>query len=225
VGGTGLKAGVLDEAGKMLTARVRVETPVGQPPAVIVNSLVTLVRPLPPFHRVSVGFPGVVRGGVVKTAPNLGHQGWTGFDLATALGKVLARPVRVINDADMQGLAVIRGRGLEMVCTLGTGFGTGLYLDGQLAPHLEISQHPFRKGETYDQQLGQAARKRVGNSRWLRRVLKAFETLRTLTNFDHLYVGGGNAKLLDFKLPPNITVVSNEAGISGGIHLWRQDRG
>jgi polyphosphate glucokinase len=170
---------------------------------------------------VSAGFPGAVRDGVVLTAPNLGHDGWARFDLARALGNRLGKPARVLNDADMQGLAVVRGRGLEMVITLGTGFGTALYEHGRLLPHLEISHLRFRKGQTYDQQLGNAARKRVGGKKWDRRVRKAIATLRTLTNFDQLYVGGGNAKHLRPGLPPDVTIVDNEAGIAGGVAAWR----
>ncbi|HEX2440456.1 MAG TPA: ROK family protein [Methylomirabilota bacterium] len=220
VGGSGLKASVVDDAGRMLTDRVRVDTPVGRPPREIVEALSRLVAPLGAFDRVSVGFPGVVRHGRVLTAPNLDNKGWKGYDLAGALGRALGKPVRVANDADVQGLAVIAGKGVEMVVTLGTGFGTGLYLEGRLAPHLELSHHVFRKGETYDEQLGNAARKRVGNRKWNRRVRKAVRVLRALTNFDHLYIGGGNAKKIDFELDPDVTVVSNDAGLKGGIALW-----
>ena len=220
VGGTGLKASVIDESGRLLTDRVRVDTPVGSPPAEIVQALARLVAPLGSFDRVSVGFPGVVRNGRVLTAPNLDNKGWKDFDLAGALGRALGKPVRVANDADVQGLAVIAGKGVEMVITLGTGFGTGLYLDGRLAPHLELSHHTFRKGETYDEHLGNAARKRVGNGKWNKRVRKAIRSLRALTSFDHLYIGGGNAKKIDFELDPDVTVVSNDAGIKGGIALW-----
>src|SRR5207237_7842464 len=126
--------------------------------------------------RFSVGFPGVVREGRVLTAPNLDNKGWKGFDLAGALGKALGKPTRLANDADVQGLAVIAGKGVEVVITLGTGFGTGLYLDGRLGPHLELAHHPFRHGQTYEEQLGNAARKEVGNTRWKRRIVKAIET-------------------------------------------------
>jgi len=221
IGGTGLKASVVDEDARMLTDRVRVETPVGAPPATFVEVLAGMVAPLGAFDRVSVGFPGVVRDGRVLTAPNLGNDMWTGFELAKALEAALAKPVRVANDADLQGLAVIAGKGVEMVITLGTGFGTGLYLDGRLGPHLEIAHHPFRHGETYDEQLGNAARKEIGGVRWNRRVKKAIGNLRRLTNFDHLYVGGGNSKKIDFTLDPDVTVVSNEAGMKGGVALWR----
>lgn len=220
VGGSGLKASVVDDAGRLLTDRVRVETPVGRPPREIVEALARLIAPLGAFDRVSVGFPGVVRNGRVLTAPNLDNKGWKGFDLAGALGRALGKPVRVANDADVQGLAVIAGKGVEMVVTLGTGFGSGLYLDGRLAPHLELSHHPFRKGETYDEQLGNAARRRLGNRKWNKRVRRAIRTLRALTSFDHLYIGGGNAKKIEFELDPDVTVVSNDAGLKGGVVLW-----
>ena len=221
IGGTGLKASVLDEAGTMLVDRVRVETPVGSPPEVIVEALAKLTEPLPPFDRVSVGFPGVVRNGRVLTAPNLKHDTWMGFDLAAALRTRLGKPTRVVNDADMQGLAAIRGKGVELVITLGTGFGTALYLDGRLAPHLELAHHPFRKGETYEEQLGNGARKRAGTTKWNKRIQRAIDCLRALVHFDHLYIGGGNARKIAFKPGPDTTIISNEAGIRGGIALWR----
>lgn len=222
VGGSGLKAAVIDPDGQLLTDRVRIDTPVGAPPDAIVATLVELVRDLPAYDRVSVGFPGMVREGKVRTAPNLGHDGWCGYDLASALRQELGRPVRVANDADVQGLAVIQGNGVELVVTLGTGFGTALYDNGRLCPHLEIAHLPFRKGETYDQQLGNAARKQVGNKKWGKRVWQAIEHLRELTHFDHLYIGGGNAKKLGDDLPPDISLVDNVAGLSGGARLWRQ---
>jgi polyphosphate glucokinase len=221
IGGTGLKAAVVDEDLRMLTDRVRVATPVGAPPVTFVEALVGLVAPLGAFDRVAVGFPGVVRNGRILTAANLGNDKWVGFDLAQALQTALAKPVRVANDADLQGLAVIAGKGVEMVITLGTGFGTGLYRDGQLAPHLEIAHHPFRHGETYDEQLGNATRKVIGSARWNKRVEKAIANMRRLTSFDHLFIGGGNAKKIDFALAPDITIVPNEAGMEGGVRLWR----
>ncbi len=221
IGGTHLKASIVDESGGMRTDRVHIDTPVGAPPGKFVEALAGLVAPLGTYDRVSVGFPGVVRRGRILTAANLGNDAWKGFDLGQALTAALGKPVRVANDADVQGLAVISGKGVEMVITLGTGFGTGLYLDGRLAPHLEIAHHPFRQRETYDQQLGNAARKQVGDERWNKRVKKALDNMRRLTSFDHLYVGGGNAKKITFALDPDITLVSNEAGVEGGVALWQ----
>src|SRR5262249_28827779 len=153
IGGSHTKASVLDRSGVYLADRVRVPTPAGSAPAALIATILELVEPLPSFGRGSVGFPGGVWDGVVRAAPNLDHDGWKGFDLAGALGAKLGKPIRVLNDADMQGLGVIERRGFEVVVTLGTGFGTGLYLNGQLLPHLEIAHQPFRKGETFDEHL------------------------------------------------------------------------
>ena len=233
VGGTGLKASVLDAAGAMVADRVRVETPYPLSPDRLTRVLAELVAPLPKAERVSVGFPGMVRSGKVLTAPHFvtvagpGTEvdpallaAWTGFGLAEALAAQLGRPARVANDADLQGAAVVGWKGFELVLTLGTGFGTGLFFDGRLLPHLEIAHQPFRKGETYNQQLGENARKEVGDDRWSKRVIKAVAILRDLTFFDHCYVGGGNAKRLGGNLPDDVSIVDNMAGILGGIKLW-----
>ncbi len=221
IGGSGLKASILDENGEMLTARVRVDTPQPCPPRVLLEKFKELTAQLPPFERVSVGFPGVVRHGRTHSGVNLDPQGWKGFDLQTALKKLTLKPVIVINDADMQGLGAIKGQGVELVLTLGTGLGSALFEDGRLAPHLELAHIPFRKGETYEQQLGIHALKEVGKRRWNKRVQMAIDHFRTLTNFDRLYLGGGNAGNLSFKLPRDIEIVSNTYGIKGGIWVWK----
>lgn len=233
VGGTGLKASVLDVHGAMVVDRVRVPTTYPLPPTGLVAALADLVKPLPAFDRVSAGFPGVVRKGRIVTAPHFVTadgpgtairadlvEAWTGYDLAGELTRRLGRPTKVVNDADLQGAAVVSGTGLELVVTLGTGVGTGLFLDGQLAPHLEIAHHPFRKGDTYNTQLGDTARKRIGTKKWNKRVKQALINLGVLLNPDHVYIGGGNATHLTFDLGPDTTVVDNAAGILGGIKLW-----
>jgi len=222
IGGTGLKACILDEHGKMMTERLRVKTPPKCPPRKMVQTLAALVKPLEPYTQVSVGFPGVVRRGKIYTAHNLGTKAWHGFDLDLALTKALKAPVRVLNDADIQGLGAIKGKGVEVVLTLGTGLGSSIFEDGRLSVHLELAHHPFRHGETYEEQLGNAALKKAGKTKWNKRVAKAIETIAVLTNFDHLYFGGGNAKEILFKLPRGVSIVSNEMGLCGGIWLWRE---
>ena len=222
IGGSGLKAAILNGEGEMLTERLRVETPHPCKPDELVDALVKLVEPFSGFDHVSVGFPGVVRHGKIVTAPNLGTEELQGLDLAAALQQRLGKPVRVINDADMQGFGAIEGKGLEMVVTLGTGFGSALFMDGELAPHLEIAHLPFRNDKTYDQQIGDKARKKVGKKEWNRRVKRAIKSLRVLTHFDKLYIGGGNADRIKFELDPDVTIISNECGVKGGAWLWRE---
>ena len=220
VGGTRLKAGVLNTAGALVAGPNRVNTPARPAPQIVVEALVNLASPLGHFDRISVGFPGVVRHGQVLTAPNLGTEEWRHFPLAASLTDKLGKPTRMLNDAEVQGLGVITGQGLECVITLGTGMGFSLFQDGHPAPHLELSQHPIRKGNTYDQYLGAAAYKEYGRKRWNRRVRRALDCINTLVGFDTLYIGGGNAKQVTLDLPANVQLVSNEAGITGGVRLW-----
>ncbi len=221
IGGSGLKATVLDKRGEMLTERVRVETPQPCPPGVLLEKLKELLAQLPAFDRVSVGFPGVVRHGKTLSCKNLGSDEWDHFDLQKAIAKVTGKPTLVINDADMQGLGAIQGDGVELVITLGTGLGSALFEDGRLAPHIELAHIPFRKGQTYEQQLGNKAFKKVGKKEWNDRLEKAIEYFRILTNFDKLYLGGGNAKEVALKFGDDIEVVSNSLGMRGGIWLWK----
>ena len=221
IGGTGIKALVLDGAGRPLTVRNRIRTPSPPVPAAILKVLQRLAAKHAKFDRISVGFPGVVRNGVTETGPNLNKQ-WTGFALAEKLEAKLGRPVRIANDADVQGFGAISGRGVELMITLGTGFGSALFVDGKLVPNLEVGQHPFLRGKTYEDLLGNAARKKVGNKKWNRRLGRALEALQHLFNYDHLYIGGGNAKKVTLKLPRNVWLVSNVAGLLGGIALWEK---
>jgi polyphosphate glucokinase len=222
IGATRLKASILDANGEMITERVRTETPNPCPPEVLLPLLKKLVAQLPEYDRISVGFPGVVRDGKTLAAVNLGAESWRGFDLERALAKQFEKPVKVINDADMQGLAAIDGKGVELVITLGTGVGSGLFENGRLAPHLELGHIPFRNGQTFEEQLGNRAFLEVGKRRWNRRLQRAIKYWRILTSFDKLYLGGGNAGHISFTLEPDIEIISNELGMKGGIWLWKQ---
>ena len=220
IGGTGLKAGILDADGTMVSGPERTATPTPRGPADVMSTLIELIRPLGAFDRISVGFPGVVRNGRVLTAPNLGTDVWHGFPLAADLLQRLGKPARVLNDASVQGLGVIEGVGIECVITLGTGFGFALFTDGMLGPHLEMGQHPIAKSKTYDLYLGNAALRKVGRTKWNKRLRKAIDAIDVLVMYDTLLIGGGNAQVIDFDLPANVRIVPNAAGITGGVKLW-----
>ncbi len=220
VGGSGVKAMILDGSGTPLSDRVRIKTPHPATPRAILKVVRKLAKALGPFDRVSVGFPGVVHQGVVATAPNLDRT-WRGYNLADALEAQLRKPVRVANDADVQGLGAVRGRGVELVLTLGTGMGSALFIDGTLVPNLELAHHPFRRGDTYEEHLGNAALKKVGKKEWNKRLGKAINTLDHLFNYEELYLGGGNGKKVTLALPANVTIIPNVVGLLGGIALWR----
>jgi polyphosphate glucokinase len=160
-----------------------------------------------------------VRRGVVETAHNL-HPDWVGVNIDRMLTKELGKSVRAANDADVQGLGAVKGEGVELVITLGTGFGSTLFVDGLLVPNLELGHHSGWNKKTYEEELGDKARKSAGKNKWNKRVRKAIASLAELFNYDRLYIGGGNAQKISVDLPPHVMVVSNEEGLLGGVALW-----
>ncbi len=222
IGGSHIKGTILNQKGEMQKAYEKVVTPTPASPENLIASIKTLVKDFPEFNRISVGFPGFVKDGVTKTAPNLGTDYWKDFNFAKKLEEELGAPARVVNDADMQGLGVVSGKGLELVITLGTGFGTAWLYNGNLLPHLEFSHQPFAKSKSYDKYIGEVAIEKEGYKKWNRRMQKVFKVLKTVFNYDYLYIGGGNSDKLTFTLDKNMKIVSNADGIKGGARLWLQ---
>jgi polyphosphate glucokinase len=220
IGGSGIKAMLLSPAGKPISDRERNPTPAVPTPRAILRTLDTLRARLRSFDRVSVGFPGVVKRGVIYAAFNL-HPDWVNFPLQRELEKRWRKPVRVANDAAVQGYGAIKGEGVELVITLGTGMGSALFTDGKLCPGLELGHHPWRE-KTYEDYLGRRGLDKYGKKQWNKRLEEAIAQTAATFNWDHLYLGGGNTKKITFKLPKNVSIVSNEDGIFGGVALWRE---
>lgn len=237
-GGSGIKGSILDESGALVAERVRFPTPYPLPPETFVTLLTQLAEQVGPFDRATVGMPGMIRHGVVINTPHYPRmagphtepspelvQAWRGFEVQNALATVWDRPVKVMNDAEVQGAAVVNGRGLEVMFTLGTGLGNAIFDDGRLTPHLELSHAPVRKGATYDRWIGKKALKKVGPDKWSRRIARMVDDLYDVFWWDHLYIGGGNAKHLTVPLREDATVVPNLAGIIGAVRAWELPQG
>jgi polyphosphate glucokinase len=220
IGGSGIKAMLLSPTGKPLSERERILTPAIPTPHAVLRVLDQLRARLPRFDRVSVGFPGVVKEGVTYIAVNL-HPRWARFPLERELQKRWRKPVRVANDAAVQGYGVVKGHGVELALTLGTGLGSSLFTGGRLCPGLELAHHPWKK-KTYEDYVGRRGLDLYGKKHWNKLVLEVIDQTQQLFNWDHLYLGGGNTRKIDFKLPPNVTIVSNEEGILGGVKLWQE---
>jgi polyphosphate glucokinase len=238
VGGSGLKATVLSPDGEMLSERERRDTPYPCTPQVLLDELAALAASQPAYDRVSVGYPGAIRRGIVRDVtafvrpapgepkdPKLIKE-WIGFDLQTALTERFGKPVRVANDADVQGCAVIKGTGMELVITLGTGVGCAVFFDGTLLPHMELSHGRFGDGLSIEVACGDNERHKVGKDVWRKRVLAALDTFEEMVLPDHIFIGGGNAKRLDpDTIGPDRTLVPNVSGLLGGIALWDRTEG
>lgn len=241
-GGGGIKASVLDAAGTLHAPAVRVPTPYPLPPQRLVETIAQIAAGLPRADRLTVGMPGMIRHGVVVATPHYVTRhgprtavdpdlvaAWAGCDVRAALEAGLGLPTIVLNDAEVHGAGVVSGAGLELVLTLGTGLGSALFDGGAIAPHLELSHAPVRRGLTYDEYIGQPERRRLGNALWSRRVQRVVEGFRPVFHWDRLYLGGGNARhvtptVLE-RLGDDVVVVPNQAGIVGGVRAWTLTRG
>jgi len=220
---------LFDSSGRPISERIRIPTPRPATPKAIFQVLKQISAEVNgKFQSISAGFPGVVKNGITTNAPNLG-TGWKEFRLQQALEREFSVEARVANDADLQGLGASLGKGVELTITLGTGLGSALICNGVPIPNLELGHHPFRHGQSYEEQLGKEALDAIGKERWNQRVRKMIHNLEIGFNYDALFLGGGNAKyvfgkLLPFgKLPPNVRLISNEYGMLGGVRLWVPD--
>jgi polyphosphate glucokinase len=236
-GGTGIKASVLDKSGKVLIDFPYLKTPYPLSPSKLIGIIQDFVKADLRIKRVTVGLPGMIRNGKVVVIPHYINangprsavdpnlkKAWYGFDMQSILQKRLKIPSLVLNDAELHAAAVIEGKGLETVLTFGTGLGSAIFSDGNLAPHLEISHATIRYGKSIDTWIGEQARRRMGNQLWSRRVKSLIQELYPMIIWDKLYIGGGNAqrisksalKSFDYK----VKIIPNSAGVTGGVKAW-----
>ena len=216
VGGSSVKCALLDARGRMASEKLSEDTPKRFTPAQLLALIQRLAKQMTSYDRVAVGIPGIVHRDVVYALPASRSRAFKRFELGARLSELLGARVRVTNDAAMHGLAAIRGEGVEMVITLGTGLGTALFIDGVLSAHYQTLPEQDEPFSPY----GKAALKKIGRTRWDKRVRQLFDQLRGITNYDRLYVGGGNAELLRGEMPSRVTVIDSASGILGGFRLW-----
>jgi len=167
------------------------------------------------YGAVTIGYPGVVRGNRIAREPHNLARGWMKFDFPAAFGC----PVRMINDAAMQALGAYRG-GRMLFLGLGTGLGSTLIFDGAIAP-MELGHLPYAGKRSYEDDVGEAGRKRLGTKAWRKRTLQVLEFLRNALLPDTVVLGGGNTRWLK-QLPPRTRRGSNADAFRGGFRLWQQ---
>jgi polyphosphate glucokinase len=235
VGGSGIKAAIVDvDSGEMRSERLRVPTPTPSTPDKVSASIVRLIRRLAkstPVHDdapVGVGLPGVAIDGRLKTAANI-DPAWVDYPIAEKLSKALKRRVEIVNDADAAGIAEMRfgvgagKRGTVIFLTLGTGVGSGVFLDGTLVPNTEFGQMEIR-GRPAERRSASAARTRRGLSwkAWAQDLDEHLQRIEDLMWPSLFILGGGVSKNAD-KFVPRLTArtpvvpaqLRNDAGIVG----------
>ena len=167
------------------------------------------------YERVTLGYPGPVRGNkITAEAPNLG-KGWVGFNFE----KQFRRPVKILNDAAMQALGSYKG-GRMLFLGLGTGLGSTLILE-RVVHAAELGNLPFVARKTYADCLGKGALKTDGKATWQKHVKTALGTLKSALQVDYIVLGGGQAHLIR-KLPLGVFRGNNRKAFVGGELAWRQ---
>jgi polyphosphate glucokinase len=166
------------------------------------------------YDVVSIGFPGPVLHGRPVAEPCNPGGGWVGFNFRGAFGC----PVKLVNDAVMQGLGSYR-RGRMLFLGLGTGLGTSLIVDGIVEP-MELGHLPYKKG-TYESCVGNQALLKQGKKKWRRHVADVVARLSAAIEPDEIVLGGGNEKELK-DLPPGCRAGDNNNAFKGGFRLWKE---
>jgi polyphosphate glucokinase len=229
IGGTGIKGATVDlETGELTVNRIRLLTPAPSTPDAVAGVVADVLDQVGADGPVGLTLPSVITDGVVRTAANI-DPGWIGINAVNLFVKATGRAVGVVNDADAAGIAEVRfgagaGRdGVIIVVTLGTGIGSGLFVDGKLVPNTELGHLHLHHGDA-EEFAADSARERDGLSweEYAHRLQQYLELLQGLFWPDLIVIGGGISKKAD-KYLPHITLdtevvaatLQNDAGIVG----------
>lgn len=231
IGGTGIKGAPVDPAsGEMLADPLHLPTPLPATPNSVCVAIRKIIQHFEFSGPVGVGFPGVIRNGVVGTAVNLSPR-WVGLNAEKIFQQGARLPFTVINDADAAGLAEMhhgagrKERGVVLMITLGTGIGSAIFFRGNLVPNLEIG-HLSLRGQDAEKIASAKAREKNNWSwkKWAKRVREYLHLVDHLVNPDLIIVGGGVSRRAEKWLPRASKGVRakvvpaklhNEAGIVG----------
>ncbi len=230
VGGSGMKGAIVNiETGKLVSERHRIPTPASRKPEDMANVIAQIVKHFDYKGKVGVGFPTVIKRGVCKSPGNL-HKSWLNTNVEELFSKKTGLDVTVVNDADIAGYASMNygtGKdmeGLVIMITIGTGLGSGAFLDGKLIPNFELGQTPYKKYKKIELWAAGSAKDREGLSykKWGKRFNKFLKLVDLIVSPDTILLGGGASKDFD-EFKDYITIdtpvipagLQNHAGIVG----------
>jgi polyphosphate glucokinase len=235
IGGSGMKAAIVDlDAGELASERIRIPTPKPATPEAMAEVAAELVRRHAWSGPTGVGFPGIVRHGVVHSAANL-DESWLGIDADRLFTDACGVDVAMVNDADAAGLAEVRWgaargvAGVVLVLTFGTGIGSGLFVDGTLVPNTELG-HLELDGRDAESHAAASVRERDGIAvaQWAMRVERYLRHVEMLFSPDLFVIGGGASKsaatwfpLISIDTPMVAAAMANNAGIVGAALVAR----
>ena len=236
IGGTGMKAGIVDLVnGELVSERVRIPTPEGAKPKDVLKTVKELLDLLGPEAKglpVGICFPTIVKNGKTLSAANVSKK-WIDFDADAFFEEGLGQPIHFVNDADAAGLAELRyggakeQPGLTILTTLGTGIGSAVLFNGELVPNAELG-HLQWNGESIEKYAATSARERLDLSwtEWAGRLQEFYDHLEFLFSPDLILIGGGVSKnpekflpLITTRAEIRIATHANNAGIIGAASL------
>lgn len=234
VGGSGVKAGVVDVVtGRLISERLRQDTPVPSTPDAVAMAIRLLVDQLDAPESIGVGFPAVVRRGWVSTASNI-DSSWIGVNAVEVFEPVVGREVKMLNDADAAGLAEVHfgsakgSTGKVLMLTFGTGIGSALIMDGKLIPNIEAGQMELNAVRPAEARYSAKARRKEDLSwdEWGSRARDYVTLAQQVFTPDLIVIGGGVSKhwenFRDFLTFPQVSTVpaalGNNAGIVGAAY-------
>ena len=230
IGGSGMKGALVDvETGEMTTERFRIPTPESRKPNDMAKVVGEIVKHFDYSGPIGVGFPTVIKKGVCTSTGNL-HKKWKGTNVKELFAEATGQAVTVINDADAAGYATMNygigkgEEGLVVMITIGTGLGSGAFLDGQLIPNFELGQIPYKKFNKIELWAAGSAKDReeLTYLQWGKRFNTFLEYVDLIIAPDLIILGGGASKDFDeFKecikidTPVVPAELRNHAGIIG----------
>ncbi len=232
VGGTGIKAALVDiSTGELLTEKMKILTPKPATPDSVSAIIQECLNKFNYQGPVGCGFPSVIKNDIAITATNL-DKSWISTPVSKLFTEVTGLPFYVLNDADAAGLAEMnfgaaRGiKGTVVMITIGTGVGSGVFINGELLPNTELGFLPM-KGDIAERRISNVARKR-SHLNWLafgKRLNDYLTLVERLFNPEIIVVGGGICKkweffskhiLIDTKVTP--ALLQNNAGCIGAAY-------
>lgn len=143
LGGTNIKAGIVDEQGKIL-CKVDCPSKVERGHEAVIADMAALARKavekagltMDDVKCIGIGVPGILdpKTGVVPFCVNLG---WHNVPLRELMRSHIDKPVFIDNDATVAGLAesvagISKGSQSSVFLTLGTGVGGGIVINGKV---------------------------------------------------------------------------------------------
>lgn len=234
VGGSGIKSALVDVSdGSLMTERLRVKTPQPATPEACARSVRYHVVHHGYVGRLGVGFPAVIRNGTAESANNV-DRSWIGTSVRDVIADATGLDVVVVNDADAAAMAeaafgAARGvRGLVLTITFGTGIGSGLLVDGELVPNLELGQLELDGHSPAETYFSAKARKteNLDWDTWGQRANRYLSHVAAVFSPDLMVIGGGLVKhwdqftnTLDESLPLSPASLGNNAGLIGAALL------